>query len=105
MEVVYKYNTQKKITRDDSEKIQSIKPIYQPDQDVLVRFHEQATELTAFASRYPESKFQVEINSIPEGTFKMIKEDIDMTTSYTDQGKRFFFCPTPNSVIIGHQEF
>lgn len=104
MKTKHNYLTQKTIRRNDSGKIQSIKPIYSETKDPYARVHAQAIDLEIIANKFPESKMQVEINAIPESTYKLLKEDFDYRNGFQEGAGKFYYSPTVNSAIIVHKE-
>ena len=104
MKQTFNYKTQKVKTKDDDGKIVSIKPIYQESKDPYARVHQQAMDLIEFAEKFPETKIQVEVNSMPENIFKLLKEDFDYRKGFQDGAGKFFYSPTVNSAIIIHKE-
>jgi hypothetical protein len=104
MSTTFNYKTSKKIKRNDSGKIVSIKPFYESDKDPYIIIHTQIHELITFADKFPENKVQVEINSVKEDIYKLLKEDLDHNRNFQDGAGKFFYSPTVNSVIIIHQE-
>ena len=104
MKQVFKYDKQKTIRRNDGGKIQSIKPIYNKDTDPLTIIGEMIKDLTEMSKKFPAVKLQVEMNSIREVDFGIIKDDLRWSGSFTDHGSKCYYQPTINSVIILHKQ-
>jgi hypothetical protein len=100
---IFNSKTQKVIRRDRDEQIQSIKPIFNSEEDPILQVHEVIKQFKTLSSLLPGVKFQAEINSIPEADFGVIKDDLAWKNSFLDQGSRCFYQPTINSVIILHK--
>jgi len=100
----YNYKTQKVSSRNSDGKIKSIKPIYNEQQDPYLRVHQQSELLKEFSDTFPETKMQIEVNSIPDSTYKTLKEDFDYRPGFHDGAGKFFYSPTPSSVLIVHKE-
>lgn len=105
MKQVFKYESQQIIRRDEENKIQSIKPIYTKDDDAIIQVNELIQDMKSVANKFPNIKFQSEINSIPENDFTIIKDDLAFSGQFTDHGSKCFYQPTVNSVIILHKAF
>lgn len=104
MAETFNYKTQKSTNRNEIGKIVSIKPIYNEEKDPYTRVLTQVMDLEDFANKFPEHKIQVEVNAIPETTYKLLKEDFDHKRGFQDGAGKFFYSPTINSVIIVHKE-
>lgn len=103
MKQVFNYEKQKVIRRNDYGAIQSIKPIYNESTDPITRLNELILDITQMSHKFPGIKLQAELNSIPEGDFTIIKDDLSWSGSFTDHGSKCFYQPTANSVIILHK--
>ncbi len=101
----YNHKTQKSISRSNNGKIKSIMPIYKESEDIYNRIIKQSIEVAEMAKKYPRTKIQVEVNSIPENIYNMLKEDLNYGPNFQDGAGRFFYSPTVNSAIIIHKEF
>jgi len=104
MKQVFNYEKQKTIRRNNSGKIESIKPIYSKDKDSLTIMEGLIKNITEMAKKFPEVKLQAEMNSIPENDFNIIKDDLTYTGLFTDHGSKCYYQPTSNSVIILHKQ-
>lgn len=103
--VTYNLNKQKATTRDRNGKIQSIRPIYDVEGEVVIKVQELINNLKEIALKFPMVKFHSELSAVPEKDFKIIREDLDYSNAnFTDHGKKIFYGVTPNCVIILHQE-
>lgn len=104
MDQVFKYDKHKIVTRNKHGFIQSIKPIYNRENDAIMQVHDLILEMRQTALKFPGIKFQTEVNAIPERDFKILKEDLAFNPDFTDHGGRFFYSITVNCVLIAHKE-
>lgn len=104
MKQVFNYNKQKVVRRSERGQIQSIKPLYDKNTDPLAIISELIKDLTEMAKKFPVVKLQIEMNSIPDKDFIIIKDDLGYSGSFTDHGSKCFYQPTVNSVIILHKQ-
>ncbi len=104
MKQIFNYTNQKTIRRNDEGKIQSIKPLYDKNKDFIAIMSELIKDLTEMSKKFPSIKLQSEVNSIPEKDFKIIKDDLSYSGTFTDHGSKCYYQPTINSVIIMHKQ-
>lgn len=104
MSLEYNYEKQQIIRRSgEDQKIQSIKPIYDKNEDAVTIVNEVSEKIKSLSLEFPGVKFQAEINAIPEQEFGIIKDDLSWKGQLTDHGRKCFYQPTINSVLILHQ--
>jgi hypothetical protein len=99
---IYQYDQQRVVSRIDG-KIQSIKPMYNTDNDRYTEFFSLANKLKELSSEFPKNKYVVEMHNIPDGQYENIKSDIGIGEHFTDHASKFFFNVNVNAVIIAHK--
>lgn len=101
---IHQYDRQRVVNRIDG-RIQSIKPMYNEENNRYDEFFSLSNKLKAFADEFPKNKFAVEMHNIPEKQYENIKADVGIGEHFTDHAGKFFFNVNVNAVIIAYKEF
>ncbi len=80
-------------------------PLYREELNKYNDFYAITTELSSFSERFPQDKFVIEIQNVPEDQYEMLKSDIGLGENFTDHSNKFFYNVKVNAVVVVHKSY
>ena len=87
----YQFDKQRVVDRDSNDKIMSIMPIYEENNNKYNEFYDILNQLKNLSNKHKSIKFVVEINGVPEQDYRTIQDEIGFGNNYQDHVGKFFF--------------
>jgi hypothetical protein len=93
------------ITNRENGKIKSIKPIYNEENNKYNDFVKLKQELDRLSKVFPQDKFVVEVQNVPEDQYQLIIDEYGIGDEFTNHVNKFYLQISINSVIIVHKQY
>jgi len=100
---IYDFDRQRKVNRNPSNKIQSIKPIYDENLNKFNEFFKMLEELKGLSMTFPQQKIVAEMQNVPSNQYALLKDDVGIGEAFTDHSSKFFYQVNINCVMIVHE--
>ena len=100
----YNFDKQRVINREEG-RIQSIKPLYNAENDKYNQFVLMYEHLSKMARKFPQDKIVVEIQNVPEDQYQLMIDEWGIGEQFTNHVNKFYLQVSINAVITVHKMY